>query len=94
MHVLLIDVLESTKPKLLLRVPFFDRDMERVLIELYYRGIAEGLVHNVLEDIDGRGYDNVIVLDIVDWLNSKLKNSLGIKELDLVNNLMAKLVLV
>lgn len=90
MHVLLVDVLGVEKSVVCLRVPFFDRDMERVLVELYYRGVADGLVHKVVAD---ESFDFLgDVIDIMDWVNVKLSLRFGEKERALLESILLKFV--
>lgn len=90
MHVVLVDVLGVDKSVTCLRVPFFDRDMERVLVELYYRGVADGLVHKVVADESFEFLGEVV--DIMDWVNAKLSIRFGAKEKSLLESILLKFV--
>lgn len=90
MHVLLVDVLGVEKSVVCLRVPFFDRDMERVLVELYYRGVADGLVHKVIADESFEFLGDVV--DIMDWVNDKLSTRSVGKEKSLLESILMKFV--
>ena len=90
MHVLLVDVLGVDRSVTCLKVPFFDRDMERVLVELYYRGVADGLVHKVIADESFEFLGDEV--DIMDWVNTKMTASIGFKEKSLLESILLKFV--
>lgn len=70
-YVLLKDTDIEADKGLYIFIPYYDRNIERTLIELYYRGIAEGLVDHSVECLDNT---DIEVKDFSLWIEEKEKN--------------------
>lgn len=70
MYVLLKDVDNELDKGFYLQVPYYNSYIERTLIELYYRGIAEGLVDYSVESL---GQTDIEVKSFCGWIDEKLK---------------------
>lgn len=74
---------DSFEKSSFLYVPDFNADIERILIELYYRDVAEGLVETTFTTLPmGES-----AMDICDWLYTKRKENNGYKTVALLDSL-------
>jgi hypothetical protein len=68
-------------------IPYYDREIERTLIELYYRGIAEGLVEHSVEILNTT---DIEVKEFSVWLEDKAVNINSRKVISLLEELKSK----
>lgn len=87
MFVLLIDTDSPFQKGMYLYTEKFTESMERLLIELYYRDVAEGLV----ESASTLKKEDYSVYNIREWLDVKLKETTELKSTEALEKL-AKLV--
>lgn len=89
MYVLLKDTDNVNDKGIYLYTPSYDRGVERSLIELYYRGVAEGLVECAVVTVD---VANDTVIDINDWIEQKRENATSARVVELLELLRFKFV--
>lgn len=90
MYVLLKDTDDINDTGMYLYTPSYDRSVERSLIELYYRGVAEGLVDCAVVEVDVEA-DKVV--DIVEWIDAKRSVGVSGRVADLLDLLRGKLAI-
>lgn len=90
MYVLLKDTDNVNDAGMYLYTPSYDRSVERSLIELYYRGVAEGLVDCAVVEVCDTSAN---VVDIADWIDAKRAEGTTGRVTELLDLLRGKLAI-
>lgn len=89
MYVLLKDT-DNPLKGIYLKSCMYDREIEKYLIELYYRGAAEGLIEYSVDSLEGE--ETYEVYEISEWIERKIGEVDSAKALEILNKLKEKLL--
>lgn len=89
MYILLKDTDKLKDKGFYIKSAVYDREVEKILIELYYRDVAEGLVE-YSEKV--KSDETLKVVDMVDWVKGKGEGLRSAREVKLLGDLGSKVI--